>query len=342
MSKIVSSYVAPVFVGLFGLVFALIAVEVAFRVIDLKPKLSEGWDDRPTFYYIPEGAEYMRDAPHLASKPPNTYRIAVVGDSFSFAPYMQFDDTFAARLERMLNMNKTQEKGEVVNYGVPAYSTHHEIALVERAIREQANLVLLQITLNDPELKPYRPTGLDLNAVNRFGQLDLSNTWYKYWKSAAFVRARLFNNQSRDRYVEYFFSLFDSPRTFNNFSSSVSRMSELCKKANIPLVAVIFPLFGVPLDDSYPFIPIHDKISEFMRQAKIPTLDLFPAYKGIPHDRLKVMPIRDFHPNEIAHRIAAERIYLWLEEQGFIPAALRIKWRSPTRTDIRLPENLPN
>ncbi|MFM1848172.1 MAG: hypothetical protein RL417_1646, partial [Pseudomonadota bacterium] len=143
---VVLGALAALIVG--GIAAALIVIEVLFRSL-YQPPIR--WNDRPRAYFVPENAVVLTDRAYPAKKNPGTVRIAVVGDSFSFAPYMQFDDTFAKRLERWLNLNEKQPKVEVINYGVPRYSTSHEIAVVERALKEEADLIVLQITLNDPE-----------------------------------------------------------------------------------------------------------------------------------------------------------------------------------------------
>jgi hypothetical protein len=46
---------------------------------------------------------------------------------------------------------------------------------------------------------------------------------------------------------------------------------------------------------------------------------------------MQVIPGVDRHPNEIAHRMAAERIYLWLEEQKLLPQSALITEKFATR-----------
>ena len=53
-------------------------------------------------------------------------------------------------------------------------------------------------------------------------------------------------------------------------------------------------------------------------------VDLLYAFNGLPHNRLQVLPGQDSHPSEVAHRIAAEQLYLWLEYYGLIPKETRL------------------
>ena len=78
------------------------------------------------------------------------------------------------------------------------------------------------------------------------------------------------------------------------------------------LVLTIWPLFW-KLSDGYPYSEIHETVSSFARGRRIPTLDLLPAFAGFDGPELWVHPTNQ-HPNELAHRIAADTLYPYLRE----------------------------
>jgi hypothetical protein len=331
-------FFASLFASIFGIAVALGAVEVGVRLlVPVRAEKGPGWSDRPRFYFGSPEVPTMQDFPHNPSKPANVFRIATIGDSFTFAPYMQFTDTFPKKLEQMLNVSGAERKAEVINFGVPAYSTSHEIPVVKTALQEGSDLIILQITLNDPEVKGHTPTGITENMADRFGQLNMTGTlgWLaSHWRTVGFVLTRLHNRQTHQAYIDYFNDLFSNPSTWNQFSGSMRTIVSLVKDAKKPVVAVVFPLFGIPMDDTYPFYPLHAKVIEFMTSLGVPTLDVSSAYNGIPLERLQVIPGVDRHPNEIAHRMAAEEIYLWLEDQRLLPDDFVIKEKFATRLGV--------
>jgi len=87
--------------------------------------------------------------------------------------------------------------------------------------------------------------------------------------------------------------------------AALRRMGGICRERGVPFVVVIFPLFGNPLDERYPFPEIHAKVAQAAGEAGAKVVDLLPAYRGLRWDLLVVNGVDDEHPNEIAHRIAA-------------------------------------
>ena len=316
--------------SLFSLLLCFLFAEVALRIVPEKEQVK--WNDRPVFYF--------RDMPTMQShkynpiKPKDTFRIAVIGDSFTFAPYMQFTDTFVSKLEQMLNLNS--RRTEVINYGVPAYSTSHEVAVAKKAIKEQADLVVLQITLNDPEYKAHRPSAIkeQKNKDDPFGPYRAPDTFLGKFKLYNFVMQKLHNNKSHKAYAKYFLDLFEGNEHYPLFERSMHEIVQTVKQAKKPIASVTFPLFGLPMDETYPFYSIHKKVDDLLNKLNVNHLDLSDAYKNIPLERLQVLPGVDRHPNEIAHRIAAEKIYLWLEEKELLPKDILIQDKFATRLGV--------
>lgn len=144
-----------------SLVFGLATGELFLRLIDfsypniylpddhtgarLRPGI-EGWNEGEGEAYIKINSEGLRDREHSKAKPPDTARIAILGDSFAMAAAVPIEATFWARLERELNACHAfgQKQVEVINFGVTGYGTAQELAtLRHRAWDYSPDLVLL-------------------------------------------------------------------------------------------------------------------------------------------------------------------------------------------------------
>lgn len=308
-----------------GLLFSIILFEAAFRIIQPKLPVPHRWSDRPRLWYLPEGSPENRDFAYSPEKPPGTFRIIVIGDSFTYGGKGHFDDAFPKRLERMLNLNNNAtgdpstgaKKVEVLNWGVPGYSSAQEETMVKRALRRWSpDLIVLEITLNDPEFKPYRATR---SFQRNDGSVHFSNPIITHWRSLGFILTRIYNSISQREYVQYYFDLFEQPKSWAHFADAVENMRQLTTQAKVPLFAMVFPLFSHRLDEGYPFAPLHQKIEGFLTSQGIRHTDLLPSFAYIPPERLQAIPGKDSHPNEIAHRIAADALYDSLRREGLLP-----------------------
>jgi hypothetical protein len=317
---------------IFGLLFALLMFEIAVRVLESLPQ-ARRVSDRPT---ATEMKFETRKTPQglTAGLPPTLngdFRIIALGDSFTFGPEMHQEDAYPARLERLLNQIDDHVHFTVLNFGTPGYSTVQEFQLLKKTYKSvKPDLVLLQITLNDPEQTPYRVTHPYLD---NHGKVRLTSPIFSYLHSFKLITERIINTQTRSDYIEYYADLFNNPATFDRFKGAIHHISRLLSENDIKLATVIFPLFSHPLDKSYPFIEHHRKIHGILEAEQIPYLDLLHRFRGMEPSRLQVLPGMDSHPNEIAHRIAADTMTRWLIGQRILPVTRKATKR-PTN-DIK-------
>lgn len=144
-----------------GLVLALLMAEMTLRLIGYEKPVFIVWQEDFGVLSIPgargtykdEGravveinSQGFRDIERRTDKPANTFRIAVLGDSFIEAIEVDRRDTLPAVLERRLSgcgaLNA--QRVEVLNFGVRSFGPAQELLLLkERVLQYQPDIVLL-------------------------------------------------------------------------------------------------------------------------------------------------------------------------------------------------------
>jgi hypothetical protein len=139
-----------VFLFEFGLRMAGVSYPVFFQSDDdiglrLRPG-AEGWYEDEGEAYVRINSQGFRDREHSKGKPPTTFRIAVLGDSYAEARQVPMEDTFWAILERDLRKCRALAGREVeaINFGVGGYGTGQElITLRQRVWPYSPDIVIL-------------------------------------------------------------------------------------------------------------------------------------------------------------------------------------------------------
>ncbi|HAN75663.1 MAG TPA: lipolytic protein G-D-S-L family [Planktothrix sp. UBA8407] len=120
-----------------------------------------GWSNRPGakgFWqyegesYIEINSDGLRDQEYAIAKPKNSFRIAILGDSFTLASQVPSEKNYTSVLEKTLsNCSKFKEKNiEVLNFGVDGYGTAQElITLREKVEKYQPDLVIVSFFIGN-------------------------------------------------------------------------------------------------------------------------------------------------------------------------------------------------
>lgn len=151
--------------GLGGLFVALLIFEIGLRIggvaypryfsmpdryrgVALRPN-AEGWWREEGNTYLRINSAGLRDREHARQKPPHTFRVAVLGDSFAEARQVPIEDTFWAIIEKKLQRcpSVAGRQVEVINFGVAGYGTAQELITLRREVWDYSpDLVLLVVT----------------------------------------------------------------------------------------------------------------------------------------------------------------------------------------------------
>jgi hypothetical protein len=116
----------------------------------------------------------------------------------------------------------------------------------------------------------------------------------------------------------FYRSLFEGEH-WEECRKALKRMRNLTRKQGVPMVLVIFPVFDGPMDETYAYRELHSRIVGEGESLRIPVLDLLEVFEGMDTRRLAVVPFTNAHPNEIAHRVAADGIVDYLVRGKLVP-----------------------
>lgn len=167
--------------GLLGLIIVVVAAELTYRVylfgVDglsyarvnsfheiglsglIRPseypeviyELKPGLDTWFKMARLRTNSAGLPDREYSLAKPANTFRIVLVGSSYSMPTGVAMEDSWQEVLERMLNAHARQKHYEVINFSVGGYDLRQLLAtLKERAAAYAPDLVLVDLTLGSP------------------------------------------------------------------------------------------------------------------------------------------------------------------------------------------------
>ena len=296
---------------------ALAVMEVVLRVVPRTPE-PDPMGDRSRFFYAPDDGRKHA----WSHKSANEIRIAVVGDSFTEGVGVPFDYRYANCLERLLNMRTGLPNVEVRVFSLCGTSTFQQIGLLEEALKWKANIVILGICLNDmedwaapKELMRWRSTLLPRVPTHWLAGV------FRFSRALSWIYTTTQQAEAHWGELLYYRRLYNSSyKGVRRFRESIEIMNIKCREANVVFLPMIFPLLSEKFQKGcYPFEYAHEAIHSRCEELNIKYLDLLPAFRGASPDRMQVIPGFDPHPNEIAHRMAAETLLLYLLDQGVIP-----------------------
>ncbi|MCO6430152.1 MAG: SGNH/GDSL hydrolase family protein [Deltaproteobacteria bacterium] len=226
----------------------------------------------------------MRSPERPITKPAGTMRIALLGDSFAFGWGVEQEESFAQVMENALNrIADGKVKFEVLNFGIPGYSTFQQVAkFAESGLDFDPDAVLVFFIENDFGfpffVRDVNNPGSMLSAVS-FAKL----TWQ------AVVDPKIEEQKQR-------LNSYDPNR-------ALAQLADLCKDRGIKLYFTINPKKDWKK---------HKKRLWILRERPwdIRSLELRPNFERIISDQAieeKALTLSfDPHPSPLRHRIYGE------------------------------------
>ena len=305
---------------LFGLSLGALALEgLAFVAERAQPQKGGYSPVRGRRSREPVNSSGYRDVEHTKEKPAGVRRILFVGDSFTYGVGILLDDTYPKRTERALSISRS-EKWESIVMAVPGVGTAEEAKIIEsEAFAYSPDVLVLGYVLNDAE----DPDAAERRRATEWTEAEALRRNPPLWRRSAFLRLaadRLHGSRENRRRIENHLALYrDQAPGFRAVKKSIDVIATRCREKSVPFVVILFPLFANPLGEDYPFASVHEEMAAALRSAGVTFVDLLPYYQGMDWHLLVVEGARDEHPNEIAHRIAAQALISALESTPLSP-----------------------
>jgi hypothetical protein len=258
--------------------------------------------------YVRRNLNGWRDADHSIDAEHGVPRLLVIGDSYAFGAGIRnmqdrFGEQLANDVARLSNVT-----WESINVSRGDSHTLDEIGFLRYGLRYHPSAVVLVYVFNDLDyLVPItsrpavfeRPKGL----TARLSPVRLAY-WNSYFFQAIYARVRLAAARWRDRRA------FDPQAAYDDSTLVARHMQDLKRLWKLAVDhGCIFGIVPFNVDvvaDSLDRARYERFVTE-ARRSGLPIWDVSGAFEGCTLSQLAVNRL-DSHPNELAHRLAADAV----------------------------------
>jgi lysophospholipase L1-like esterase len=250
----------------------------------------------------------------------------VVGDSFAWGAGVHPEDAYPDRLEHRLNSIDRKKRFEVVNFSRPGWNTIQAFEGAKRRLRHlEPDLLIVTYVLNDAEPSVWNERMMRRRVKLRLAPSPGASAWlHRHTLLYRTIWERLENTRQRRAFTAVFFQHYTGDG-WNECREGLEQFQRLADRLGIPLVLVVFPVFDSQIDAGYPYHELHETVATAAGELGIRVFDLRESYRGVDARRLAVTPFTDAHPNELAHRLAADAVLEYLVENDLAPIERRRK-----------------
>lgn len=238
---------------------------------------------------------------------PGQRRVTIVGDSFTAG------HGIADVEDRFVNRIRAQRPAwDVQMFAKCGWDTGHYLGFLDLSAqsRYQLDLVVLVYCLNDlSDIVPkwrstlqriYKSSDPGFFAKHSY----LFNTIYFRLKAAHDPDVADYYQFVRENYEG---SVWEAQQT------RLEQLKDHIEQRGGRLVVVTFP-FVHALGEDYPYREAHERLGRFWESLHVPHLDLLETLEAYEPGEL-IVNARDAHPNELAHRLASEKMLEFLDTQ---------------------------
>ncbi len=251
--------------------------------------------------------EGFRDDDFNREKAPGTFRVAMFGDSFTLGEGVRRGDIFPDRVERLLTA--AGRPTEVMNFGVNGYDAAYSLVLMEQTVPVfRPDLVLFNCLVNDIQIYAFQKLAGELAGTER----KWSAWLHSPSRGVSFIARRAMSLYRDRRTMAVYRALYGPGKEWDLLRVVFLRMRALAAENGARFMVALLPDLSGWSGGRYRLRWLHDQLGGFLASAGIDLVDLAGDFAGIDVSTLLVHPC-DPHPNELAHRIIADRLAVALK-----------------------------
>jgi len=238
----------------------------------------------------------LRDKEYSLEKTANTFRVAVIGGSFTVPAGVEIDQAFHSILENRLNQEFPDLNYEFINFAVSGYRINNKIAtLKQKALEYKPDLILFVLDgsqFTEDDEKEFKPK-------------SEKNHFFQSFTYKLISKTKIFKN---DRKHQKF--LDDHLGRLSEFDNVLQELNQISENYNVPICIVV-------LDHDYSHYELSGEIKKLVEKNNLYYSNTVPAFKDTDLRDLTIYKI-DIHPNSEANQIFADAIYNDLRTQSLL------------------------
>jgi lysophospholipase L1-like esterase len=122
------------------------------------PSLPPTFKENPV-WRVKLNSEGFRGPDFAQKKPPGTFRVVCMGDSWTFGASVDQDSTYPKQLEDALKKAHPDKKFEVLNLGIVGHSSFQGVRLLDRALAYEPDVIAVGYAMNERHWAGYAGGG---------------------------------------------------------------------------------------------------------------------------------------------------------------------------------------
>lgn len=335
-----------------ALIFALLAAEVVVRVAGWAPPIDPhmGWlTEDPHLPYKPKpnsrirgkvpSGEYdydhqhnsagFRDVEHAVEKPPGTFRVLGVGDSFTAGWGASYEQTYLRRLERALaDRDGEHPHVEVIKAGINGYFPETEKLVAKHyGLQFSPDLIVVGFLPNDV-LDTAR--GVAAVVVDKQGYLTSAEAaelgafglWLYRTSHVARLGLRTWVQfRQRHRPPDWWLPIYQPNEEFEaawqELEHQYEQLVALARESSAHLVVLHIPE-QVPSESFHSYPP--KRLATWCEQHEVTFIDAAPHFTAAAQSASDpLFYIKDRHCTPAGYSVIAEALFHGLTSSGLVP-----------------------